>query len=100
MQMMLSFLAGVLLGVALTWWWLSTAYRNAVRSYHADGQYKPVRQAVARHLRVHGTLNLAQAGRMMDIGDATALQYLDQMVHEGSLARHDHRDGDAFYTLR
>ena len=88
------------MGIAVAWWWLSTAYRNAVRSYHADGQYMPVRQAVARHLRVHGTLNLAQAGRMMDIGYATALRYLNQMMRDGLLARHDHRDGDAFYTLK
>lgn len=100
MQMVLPFLAGVLLGVLVTWRLLSMAHRNALRRYHANGQYEPTRRAVVRHFRAHGTLNLTQLEHMMDIGGTTALRYLDQMVQEGLLAQQGHRGADAFYTLK
>ena len=84
----------------MTWWLLSMAHRNALRAYHAHGQYEPARRAVIRHFRVHGTLNLTQLEHMMDISGPTALRYLDQMVEEGLLSQQGHRGADAFYTLK
>jgi len=100
MQMVLPFLLGILFGILATWWLLSAAHRNALQAYNAHGQYEPARRAVVRHFRAHGTLNLTQLERMMDIGGTTALRYLDQMVKEGLLAQQGHRGADAFYTLR
>jgi DNA-binding IclR family transcriptional regulator len=54
---------------------------------------------VLRHLRSHGTINLSQLERLMDIRGTTALRYLDQMVRDGILKQQGHRGGDAFYTL-
>jgi DNA-binding MarR family transcriptional regulator len=99
MQTVLTFLTGVLLGVLVTWWVLSTAQRRVMRPYLLDGQYQPSRRAVLRHLRSHGTINLSQLERLMDIRGTTALRYLDQMVRDGILKQQGHRGGDAFYTL-
>lgn len=100
MQLMLAFLTGILLGVLVTWWLLSMAQRRVMRPHALDSQYLPAKRAVVRHFRAHGTLNLTQLERMMDIGGTTALRYLDQMVHDGLLAQQGHRGADAFYTLK
>ncbi len=100
MQTVLPFLVGILLGILVTWWLLGMAHRNALRAYNAHGQYEPARRAVVRHFRAHGTLNVTQLERMMDIGGPTALRYLDQMVRDGLLAQQGHRGADAFYTLK
>ena len=99
MQMTLPFLAGMLFGILLAWWLLSAAHKNALIAYHAHGQYEPARRAVVRHFHLHGTLNLSQLERMMDISGPTALRYLDQMVHDGLIKQQGHRGSDAFYTL-
>lgn len=93
------FLAGVLLGVVITWVLLAHAQRSVVRPHVLDNEYEPAKRAVIRHLRVHGTLNLQQLERMLDITGTTALRYLDQMVHDGLLKEQGHRGRAAFYTL-
>lgn len=100
MQLLVSFLTGTLLGVLVTWRLLTVAQRRAVRPHILDSQYLPAKRAVVRYLRAHGTLNLTQLERMMDIRGTTALRYLDQMVHDGLLKQQGHRGGDAFYTLK
>ena len=76
-----------------------SAFRASVRPHVLDTDYGPAKRAVVRHLRVHGTINLAQLERMLDITGMTALRYLDQMVHDGVLKQQGHRGAGAFYTL-
>lgn len=93
------FLGGALVGAALMWWVQIIARRHGARPHTLDAQYNPAKRAVVRHLRVHGTINLMQLERMLDITGTTALRYLDQMVHEGALKQQGHRGKGAFYTL-
>lgn len=81
------------------WWVQSVAYRRSVRPHVLDTDYLPAKRAVVRHLRFHGTINLAQLEHMLDISGVTALRYLDQMVHDGLLRQQGHRGTGAFYTL-
>lgn len=92
-------LTGMLIGAALMLWVQRSAYRASVRPHVLDNDYGPAKRAVLRHLRVHGTVNLAQLERMLDISGMTALRYLDQMVHDGLLKQQGHRGKGAFYTL-
>jgi len=94
------FLSGVFVGVAVTWLVQMRAHRAVLRPHVFDTQYEPARRAVLRHLRVHGTLNLQQLERMLDIPGTTALRYLDQMVQDGLLREQGHRGKGAFYTPR
>lgn len=99
MQMVLPFLFGVLLGIGVSWWVSTFAHRNALREYHDGDRYEPARRAVARHIRLHGTLTAAQFERMTEIEQPTAASYLDRMEREGFLRRQGHRGGGIFYTL-
>lgn len=81
------------------WWVQVTARQHSVRPHVLDTDYLPAKRAAVRHLRVHGTLNLAELERMLDIRGTTALRYLDQMVHDGLLKQQGHRGTGAFYTL-
>ncbi len=99
MTELVAFLTGLLCGVLVTWALLLHAQRRSMRPHLLDNQYQPARRAVTRHLRVHGTLNLMELERMLDITGVTALRYLDQMVHDGVLKLNGHRGKGAFYTL-
>lgn len=99
MSIALTFLGGALIGVATMWWVQRVAWRRAVRPHVLDTEYGPAKRAVIHHLRVHGTLNVQQLERMLDIPGTTALRYLDQMVHDGFLRQQGHRGTGAFYTL-
>ena len=96
---MLFVLAGMLIGAAAMWWAQDVARRRTVRPHVLDVEYLPAKRAVVRHLRFHGTINLVQLERMLDISGTTALRYLDQMVHDGLLKQQGHRGTGAFYTL-
>jgi Fic family protein len=97
--MVLVSLAGALVGAAAMWWVQRTAWRRSVRPHVLDTEYGPAKRVVIHHLRIHGTLNLQQLERMLDITGTTALRYLDQMVHDGLLQQQGHRGTGAFYTL-
>ncbi len=98
--MLLVFVMGVLLGTLVTRWVASMGRRHAERPYIHDSQYLPAQRAVARHLRFHGTVNVQELARMMDINLVTSLQYLEQMVAHGLIRRQGHRGKGSFYTLR
>lgn len=80
-------------------WVHLVAQRHAALSSASESDYLPARRAVIRHLRVHGTINLPQLERMLDISGVFALQHLDRMVCDGLLKQQGHRGADAFYTL-
>lgn len=85
---MILFLFGVFVGVLCSGW-----------GHSFDAQYEPARRAVLRQLRAHGTINLKQLERLLDVSGPTVLGFLDRMVSEGSITQHGHRGDGAFYTL-
>ncbi len=92
-------LIGFLLGGLTIRALMTLSERRSMRAHELDGQYQGAKRAVVRHLRVHGTLNLQQLERMMDITGVTAMRYLDQMVRDGILKQQGHRGRKAaFYT--
>jgi Fic family protein len=99
MQAAIIFLAGFTLGGLVIRRLMMSAQRRSMRTHERDGQYRSATHAALGHMRVRGTLNGAELERMMDIPAVTALRYLDQMVHDGILKAHGHRDHTGFYTL-
>ena len=99
MVSMILFLFGVLVGASLMLWTHVLARRHASQTSHFDTQYGPARRVVLRQLRAHGTINLRQLERMLDVPAPQALRFLDQMILEGIITRQNHRDDGAFYTL-
>jgi response regulator of citrate/malate metabolism len=99
MSMVIVGLVGFLLGGLAVRALTMLSEHHSVRAHELDGQYQGAKRAVARHLKVHGTLNLQQLERMMDISGVTALRYLDQMVRDRLLKQQGHRGKKgAFYT--
>jgi len=92
-------LLGALLGALLMWLVQLIAQRHSMMPHASESEYLPARRAVIRHLRVHGTINLAQLERMLDVSGVFALKHLDRMVHDGLLKQQGHRSKGAFYTL-
>ena len=90
---------GMLLGALLMWLVQLIAQRHATIPHASESDYTPARRAVIRHLRAHGTINLEQLERMLDISAVFALRHLDRMVADGLLKRQGHRSKGAFYTL-
>lgn len=80
-------------------WVQMVAHRHGSRPHVYDTEYGPAKRAVIRHLRMHGTINLMQLERMLDITGTTSLRYLDQMVHDRIVKLQGHRGKGAFYTL-
>jgi predicted HTH transcriptional regulator len=98
MQVVIAVLVGFLLGGLTVRGLMFVAHRRMTRPHERDGQYAAAKRAVRRHLRVHGSINLQQLARMMDISGVTALRYLDQMVRDDVLKFQGHRGAGAFYT--
>lgn len=98
MQTVVSVLIGFLLGGITVGMLMRLSEWRALRPDERDMQYRGAVRAAVRHLRVHGTLNLSQLERMMDINGVTALRYLDRMVRDGILKVQGHRGAGAFYT--
>ena len=100
MQTVIIILVGMLLGGLLVRWFMILSERRVIRPHMLDERYAAAKRAVGRHLRVHGTLNLAQLERMLEVTGTTALRYLDQMVHEGLLKlQGNRRTKGSFYTM-
>jgi hypothetical protein len=98
MQVAIIFLTGFVLGGLVVRWLMMGAYKRGMRTHELDEQYHAAKRAVARHLRTHGTLNLEELERMMDIPGITAMRYLDQMVRDRVIKAQGHRGKGAFYT--
>lgn len=99
MQTAIAFLLGMLFGGLLVRWLIILAERRAVRPHLLDERYVAAKLAVQRYVRAHGTLNLAQLERILEIPGMTALRYLDQMVHDGILRlQGNRRTKGSFYT--
>lgn len=99
MQTVIAFLAGVILGGLLVRWFMILSERRVIRPHLLDEQYAAAKRAVQRHLRSHGTLNIAELERMLEVSGTTALRYLDQMVHDGLLKlQKNHTTKGSFYT--
>jgi hypothetical protein len=99
MQIVLVFLAGALAGGMLVRWLMILSERRVVRPHLLDEHYVAAKRAVQRYLRTHGTVNLAEAQRLLDTTSMTALRYLDQMVHDRLVKlQTNRRTKGAFYT--
>jgi hypothetical protein len=98
MQIVVAALVGFLMGGLTVRGLTLLAERRMGRAHEQDGQYAAAKRAVSRHLRVHGTLNLQQLERMMDVNGITAMRYLDQMVRDKAVKLQGHRGAGAFYT--
>ena len=92
-------LGGILIGCLLMWRVMAVAERKALRPHMRDVEYDPAKRAVIVFVRAHGTVNLTQVERMLDLRSMTALRYLEQMVHDGILKQQGHRGPGTFYTL-
>lgn len=98
MEIIIVALGGFFLGGLAVRVLMMRSHRGLLRPHESDGQYQAGKRATHRHLRVHGTINLQQLERMMDINGITAMRYLDQMARDGLLKLQGHRGKGAFYT--
>ena len=99
MQTLIAFLAGTLAGGIVVRWLMIQSEHRIIRPHLLDEQYVAAKRAVQRYLRTHGTVNLAEVERLLDIKSMTALRYLDQMVHDRILKlQTNRRTKGAFYT--
>ncbi|HXK36720.1 MAG TPA: hypothetical protein VJ553_04020 [Candidatus Paceibacterota bacterium] len=94
------FLLGFLLGGLVVRVLVLRAARKFLRPRMLSEQYMAARQAAARHLAVHGTLNVAQLERLTEMPPAVLQEYLDRMEREGHIMLHGHRESGRFYTRR
>ncbi len=93
------FLFGVLIGITAMWLVQHSAHHSASREHIGEAHYEPVRRVVVAHLRSHGTINLRQLERMVDLPTHRISSFLNQMIADRHIIRHGHGDDGAFFTL-
>jgi hypothetical protein len=99
MLLLIVLLAGFLLGGHSVHRLMSASHRRAVRPHELDEQYRAVKIASLRHIRAHGTLNLAAVEHLTDGPAHTALRYLEQMERDGLVRAQGNRSTKGlFYT--
>ncbi len=87
------FLAGMLVGSLVMW----GVVHGVQKSIPLPSANDPAHRALARHVHMHGTINLAQAAHLLEVAPLIALAHLDRMVAWGQL--HQHGTGvRVFYT--
>lgn len=96
---LVSLLVGFVAGGLVIYLVVTASFSRGLRAHHYDEQYHAAVRVVRRHFLRHGTINLAELERLMDITGVTALRYLEQMERDRIVKlQGNRRTKGAFYT--